>query len=287
MTIDSIPVPAQLDRREEQLLRLLASFRDVVVAFSGGVDSTYLAWAARRALGDRATAVIAVSPSLASTEREQALRTGEQIGIAVEQVSTNEFDDERYLRNTGDRCYWCRRALVDALAPWARRSDVTVVYGAVVDDLGDDRPGMRAAESGGLRAPLIEAGLDKQGVRALARRAGLPVWDKPASACLSSRVPVGHRVTREKLARIEQGEAALRAEGFRVLRVRDHGELARIELDPGEFPRLADAELRSRVVRSLRRAGYERVTVDLAGYRPAGSGPLPVAGGDDPETGES
>jgi uncharacterized protein len=152
-----------------------------------------------------------------------------------------------------------------------------VVYGAVPDDLGDDRPGMRAAEAGGIRAPLIEVGLSKEEVRELARRAGLPVWNKPAAACLASRVPVGHRVTREKLARIEAAEEVLREEGFSKLRVRDHGEIARIELAPEEISRLVDPELRRTLVEGIRRAGYERVTVDLAGYRPAGAGPLPVA----------
>jgi uncharacterized protein len=168
--------------------------------------------------------------------------------------------------------------LVRALDPWARERRATLVYGAVPDDLGDDRPGMRAAEEGGLRAPLIEVGLTKDQVRELARRAGLPIWNKPASACLASRVPTGLRVSREKLARIEAAEEVLHEQGFRVARVRDHEEIARIELDPGEMPRLADPALRRAIVDGLRRAGYERVTVDLAGYRPAGLGPLPVAG---------
>jgi uncharacterized protein len=265
------------DSKQSRLLELLGSWGEVIVAFSGGVDSTYLAWAAHRALGGSARAILAVSPSLPEREREEAAALAEGIGIALEVVETNELEDERYSRNTGDRCYWCRQALVEALRPWARAQDAVVVYGAVPDDLGDDRPGMRAAEAGGIRAPLIEVGLSKEEVRELARRAGLPVWNKPAAACLASRVPVGHRVTREKLARIEAAEEVLREEGFSKLRVRDHGEIARIELAPEEISRLVDPELRRTLVEGIRRAGYERVTVDLAGYRPAGAGPLPVA----------
>lgn len=266
-----------LPQRRDRLFGLLRGMQRVIVAYSGGVDSAVLAWAAHQALGEAAVAAVAVSPSLPARELREAEDLAKVIGIRLEQITTREFEDERYLRNDGDRCYWCRHALVEALEPLARSRNAALVYGAIPDDLGDHRPGMQAAREGGVRAPLIEAGLGKDDVRALAREAGLAVWDKPASACLSSRIPVGRRVTVDALTRVDRAEEALSRLGFRVVRVRDHGEIARIELDPGDIPRLVDDAMRREVVESVRAAGYQRVTLDLAGYRPSGLAPLPSA----------
>ncbi|UCF69100.1 MAG: ATP-dependent sacrificial sulfur transferase LarE [Acidobacteriota bacterium] len=262
-----------LEAKQARARALLRSLGRVVVAFSGGVDSSLLLRLATEELGAEAIAALAVGPSLAERERQSAIAVAEQIGCKLELIETKEFENPRYLQNDAERCFWWRSALVEALRPLARERDAVLVYGAITDDLGDDRPGMRAAERGGMRAPLLEAGLGKDEVRELARRSGLPVWDKPALACLSSRVPRGDPIRPERLARIERAEDAVLALGFRVVRVRDHGDgdLARLELGTEELPRAVAAPLRGRLEAAVRAAGYRFVCIDLRGYRAAGS----------------
>lgn len=260
-----------LEEKEGRLKEILHRLGKVVVAYSGGVDSTLLTQVAVDLLGPEAEAALAVGPSLPRREQREAVAAAEKMGIVLHLVETKEFDDPRYVANEGDRCFWCRSALVAALRPFARARGAALIYGAIPDDLGEDRPGMRAAEEGGMRAPLIEAGLTKADVRELARRRGISVWAKPASACLSSRVTVGLPVTPQRLARIEEAEEGLLALGFRVLRVRDHGKMARIEVGEEEISRLIEDEPRREVIRRVKGAGYESVVLDLEGYRPAGS----------------
>ncbi len=280
--------------KERHLRGLLRSWGRVVVAFSGGIDSAVLLAVAHEELGEGALGVLAAGPSVPRHDLEDARALARRLGARFEIAEAHEQEDERYLANGPDRCYWCRAALVETLRPFAEREGARMVYGAVVDDLGDERPGMRAAEEGGIAAPLLEAGLTKADVRALARRMGLPVWDKPASACLSSRIPTGVRITPERLARVDRAEAGLRALGFALVRVRDHGDLARIECDADGLARLADAAMRAQVADAVRAAGFRRVSVDLEGYRPAGlaarlptgaSGMPDPAGGNGPNRG--
>ncbi len=264
-----------LEEKERDLRALVGGFDRVLVAFSGGVDSSLLLKVAVDELGPRARAVMAEGPSLPERDRADARRVAAQLGVELTVVETNEFEDDRYLRNASDRCYWCRSALVDALAPLAEREGAALLYGPVADDLDEERPGMEAAARGGFRAPLLESGFTKDDVRQLARALGLPIWDKPSSACLASRVPTGTPIDAGRLARIDRAETGLRALGFRVVRVRDHGDLARLELGPDEIGKIADAGLRARVVGDVLSAGFRRVAVDLEGYRPAGLKTLP------------
>jgi len=259
-----------LAEREATLRASIRALPRAVVAFSGGIDSALLLKVATEELGERALGVLAVGPSLPGRDRRDAVALAGRIGARLELVEAREFDDPRYVRNEGDRCYWCRSALVDVLRPIAEREGAAMLYGPVVDDLDEDRPGMQAAAAGGFRAPLLEAGITKADARVLARRLGLPVWDKPASACLSSRVPTGTPIDPAALARIDRAEEAVVALGFRVVRVRDHGGIARLEVGSDEIARLLDGELRGKVLAAVREVGFRKVAVDLEGYRPAG-----------------
>jgi len=240
----------------------------VLVAFSGGVDSALLLKVATDELGERAVGALASSAAYDAEETAEAVRQAALMGARLERVETHELDDPRYAANGADRCYFCKVELFDHLDPLARRLGLsTIAYGMNRDDRGDWRPGQRAARERGVRAPLDEAGMGKDDIRALARHLGLPLWDKPALACYSSRIPYGTPVSAEALAQIGRAERALRRLGFRQVRVRHHEKVARIEVDPAEFPRLLDEAVRERVVGEVRAAGYLYVTLDLRGYR--------------------
>ena len=272
-----MPVPVGLEEalpdvglasREQRLYDLLASFKSVVVAFSGGVDSAYLAWAATRVLGDAALCVTADSPSYPDHHRQLALRIARDFGLHHDVILTAEMERAEYRANPVNRCYYCKQELYGVLSRLASaRGIAAIVDGSNADDRSDYRPGRQAAREFGVRSPLDEAGLTKENIRALSRAAGLPTWDEPASACLSSRIPYHSEVTDEKLRMIERAEDVLRGIGFRVCRVRHHDTLARLEIGRDELPRALEPEIRERIVRELRALGYEHVTIDLQGYR--------------------
>ena len=265
----SIDLEAPLEAKTRYLEQTLSSLERAVVAYSGGVDSTFLAKMAYDALGGQAMAVTAVSPSLARAERDDAARFAAQIGIRHAFIETRELDNPAYRANDSSRCFHCKAELFDRLREFvAERGVQHMLYGPVIDDLGDFRPGMAASRERGARAPLVEAGLRKAEVRELSKRLGLSSWDKPAVACLSSRVAYGSQVTVEKLRQIEDAEALLRAEGFRELRVRHHGPIARIEVPESELARFTqDSARRQRIIQGLKTLGFTYVTLDLQGFR--------------------
>ena len=269
---DEMSASASLDALRDRL-RALAP---VVVAFSGGADSAFLAWVANDTLGEAATAVTAVSPSLAPEEEADCRALAAEWGLRWTPVRTDELADPAYAANDGRRCYWCKTALLDALTPFTVAGS-TVVLGVNLDDLGDHRPGQQAAAERGAAFPLVDAGYSKADVRAESARLGLRTWDKPAAACLASRVPYGTPVTVGVLASVARAESALRALGFTQLRVRHYGDLARIEVEQPDLARVVDR--RSDVVAAVRGAGYTYVTLDLEGFR---SGNLNGALGEKP-----
>jgi len=260
-----------MEGQHAALKRILKEIGPCLVAFSGGVDSTLLLKVAHDVLGEAVTAVTAVSPSLAAAEREDAERLARLIGARHILVPTGEVDDPRYVKNDSARCFYCKAELFRVLGPMAAGTAArAIIYGAITDDLGDDRPGMRAAALAGARAPLVEAGFSKEMVRLLSKRLGLPTWDKPAMACLASRIPRNVQVTREALAAVEAAEAAVRKLGYRQVRVRFQGEGARVELDREGLSRSASPPEKERLIAAVVAAGFARVLIDPLGYRPGG-----------------
>ena len=257
------------EQQRDQLLSFLESLGSCAVAFSGGVDSAVVAKAAQLALAERAVAVLGVSASLASGERELAERVAKEIGIRLETISTAEVDDPEYRQNNPTRCYHCKTELYDQLGEVAERLDLAVLLnGANVDDLGDYRPGLRAASEHQVRSPLAECGFTKRDVRSLAEHWQLRVWDKPATPCLASRIAYGVEVTPERLSMVDAAEQVLRELGLIELRVRLHpGNLARIEVPPTAIEKLAQADTREPLLRRFREIGFQFVTLDLAGFR--------------------
>jgi uncharacterized protein len=270
---------ASLEAKEARLRELLDSYESMIVAFSGGADSAYLAWAATGILGRSVLCVTADSPSYPERHRQLALAVARDVELRHETIQTSELDRAEYRANPTNRCYYCKHELYTALtAIAAERGFAVVADGSNADDRGDYRPGRQAAREFGVRSPLDEVGLTKADIRELSRRAGLRTWDEPASACLSSRIPYYSEVTHEKLRAIERAEDVLRAIGFRVCRVRHHevgvqdgkgtaATLARIEIAGEELVRALDPEVRARIVREIRAIGYQHVTIDLQGYR--------------------
>jgi uncharacterized protein len=257
-----------LKQKRQALEKVLQSLGRTLIAYSGGVDSAYLAYAAHQVLQDQMLAVIADSPSLARTQLSDALEFANEQQIPVEIVATTELERPEYVRNDAGRCFQCKDELFTVMEQVRReRSFDSIAYGVNLDDQGDFRPGQQAAKRHAISAPLLEAALSKEEVRQLAKLAGLRVWDKPASACLSSRIEYGRPVTPEALSVIEQGEDALRAMGFRQFRVRHHGEIVRIEIAKEELPRALNPEMAAEFARLFKALGFTFVTLDLEGFR--------------------
>jgi len=260
--------PAQLREKQDRLFAILRRMERVIVAYSGGADSAYLAWAASQVLGRNAIAITADSASFPESHKRDAEAFAKTFGIRHEYVATQEFDNPEYVRNRPDRCFHCKDELFTRLEQAGRERHVEhIVYGVNVDDLGDYRPGQEAARQHGVAAPLVDAGLTKAEIRELSRLAGLPTWDRPASACLSSRIPYGTPVTIQNVKTVEAGEEQLAALGFRQFRVRFHGEVVRIEIARDEMERALTMEMAASLTRIFKDLGFRYVTLDLEGYR--------------------
>jgi len=261
-------IDVEMQAKYEHLQTILKDMESVLVAYSGGVDSALLLKVASDVLGTRAMGVIASSPAYAVEETEAALAVAEQMGISVMTLETHELEDERYLANDFNRCYFCKTELFTQLKPLAKEHNLRhIVYGVNKDDDGDFRPGQRAAREFSVRGPLKEAGMGKREIRAVARLLGVPVWNKPAMACYSSRIPYGNEIDIPTLQMIYKAEKLLRDLGFRQVRVRHHDKIARIEVERAELPRLLEDQISQVVTDGLRKIGYVYVTVDLSGYR--------------------
>ena len=257
-----------LEQKRSALERNLSALGRTLIAYSGGTDSAFLAWAAHQVLGENMLAVIADSPSLARFQLEDAVAFAKEHRIPLDVLQTNEFDRADYVRNDGRRCFHCKDELFTVMEVFGKQHGFqTIAYGINMDDKGDFRPGQTAAAQHGIAAPLLDAGLGKGDVRELARKAGLRIWDKPASACLSSRIEYGRPVTREALTAVERGETALRQLGFRQFRVRHHGDIARIEVAREEMARALTAEMAAEFTRIFKALGFKFVTLDLEGFR--------------------
>lgn len=263
--------PHPLEHKLLHLREIIAAMDSVLVAYSGGIDSTFVLKVAHDELGNSAVGITAISPTFPAIELETATRVAKEIGARHELVQTDQLTIPAFTENDADRCFHCKTDLYQLLGTLRETyASAVIVDGTNLDDLGDDRPGIKAAREWGVRSPLVEAGLTKSDIRWLAKDLGLSNWDKPAAACLSSRIPRGITITREKLSRVEQAEEVLFAEGIRHCRVRDHGEIARIEVGQNELARMLEGERGTRISRRVKELGFRFVTIDLEGYRPGG-----------------
>ena len=260
--------PFVISQKEQRLFDVLRELDRVIVAYSGGADSAYLAWAAQQALGNRSIAITADSASIPASHKRDAEDFVHRFGIAHEYIETREFENPAYIKNDANRCFHCKDELFTRLEEVAKQRGIkNIVYGVNQDDLGDYRPGQNAAQQHRVKAPLVDAGLTKAEIRELSRIAGLPTWDRPAAACLSSRIPYGTPVTIQNIKTVEVGEEEMKALGFRQFRTRFHGELVRIEVARDEMEKALNLEMAGKLTAIFKKLGYKFVTLDLQGYR--------------------